>query len=67
MNKPPRPHSPPAVDRRKAERRVHDGEPPGRHDRRRGVEARQPEVVEIEMSNSEWTALTDLPLTPRKP
>ena len=48
------------VDRRKA-----DVPYPGK-DRRRGVESRKPEVVELEMSNSEWTALTqDFPPTVR--
>ena len=46
------------VDRRKA-----DVEYPGK-DRRRGVESRKPEVVELDMSNSEWTALNQDPSTP---
>jgi hypothetical protein len=46
------------VDRRKA-----DVAYPGK-DRRRGVESRKPEVVELDMSNSEWTALTQGPPTP---
>jgi hypothetical protein len=47
------------VDRRRA-----DVGPPGKHDRRRGVESRKPEVVELDMSNSEWTALNQDPSTP---
>ncbi len=46
------------VDRRKA-----DVEYPGK-DRRRGLESRKPEVVELDMSNSEWTALNQDPSTP---
>jgi hypothetical protein len=46
------------VDRRKA-----DVAHPGK-DRRRGVESRKPEVVELDMSNSEWTALNQDPPAP---
>ena len=46
------------VDRRKA-----DVPYPGK-DRRRGVESRKPEVVELDMSNSEWTALNQDPSKP---
>ena len=46
------------VDRRKA-----DVEYTGK-DRRRGVESRKPEVVELDMSNSEWTALNQDPPKP---
>ena len=46
------------VDRRKA-----DVAYPGK-DRRRGVESRKPEVVELDMSNSEWTALNQDPPAP---
>ena len=46
------------VDRRKA-----DASYAGK-DRRRGVESRKPEVVELDMSNSEWTALNQDPSTP---
>jgi len=57
---------PPAPsDRRSgADRRRADVGPPGKHERRRGVESRKPEVVELDMSNSEWTALTQDPSTP---
>ena len=41
------------------DRRRRDIGPPGRHERRRGVEARKPEVVELELSESEWAALSD--------
>jgi hypothetical protein len=44
-----------------ADRRRVDGSPPGKHERRRGVEPRKPEVVEREMSNSEWNALSHEP------
>jgi len=56
---PPRPAR---ADRRSGvDRRKVDVEYAGK-DRRRGVESRKPEVVELEMSNSEWTALSqDLP------
>ena len=48
------------VDRRSGvDRRVMDkGPPPGKAERRRSVEPRKPDVVEIEMSNSQWSALT---------
>ena len=45
------------VDRRKV-----DVGPPSRHERRRSLESRKPDVVEIEMSNSEWGALAHKPL-----
>ena len=35
-------------------------------DRRRSVDSRKPEVVELDMSNSEWTALTQPPEPPPK-
>ena len=45
-------------DRRSgADRRKVDIAPPGKVDRRRSVESRQPDVTEIEMSPSEWGAL----------
>ena len=53
---------PPPSDRRTgADRRRVEALPPGKRDRRLGLEARKPEVVEIDMSNSEWAALSDLP------
>ena len=52
-------------DSGRAERRIGDDRrrrdvgPPGRHERRRDVEARKPEVVELEISESEWAALNE--------
>ncbi len=40
--------------------------PPGKVDRRRSVDSRKPDVVELDMSNSEWTALTQVPEPPSK-
>jgi hypothetical protein len=52
-------HNPARAERRTGEdRRRRDVGPPGRHERRRGLEARKPEVVELEISESEWEALT---------
>ena len=49
---------PQADNRRSGEdRRKHDALPPGQKERRRSVEPRKPDVIEREMSNSEWTAL----------
>jgi hypothetical protein len=42
------------TDRRRA-----DKGPPGRADRRRVVEPRKPEVAELNVSDSEWGALTE--------
>ena len=42
------------TDRRRA-----DKGPPGRVDRRRVVEPRKPEVAELNVSDSEWGALTE--------
>ena len=55
--------APPAVDRRiGADRRHADAPlPAGKRDRRRGLEARKPEVHEIDMSPSEWAALLEPP------
>jgi len=44
------------------DRRRIEGAPPGKHDRRRGLEPRLPEVVELDMTNSEWMSLGDDPL-----
>ncbi len=66
MNRIPRPPTPPAADRRKGERRQRDGDPPGRHERRKGIEPRQPEVSELDLSHSEWAAISDLPPAPPK-
>ena len=48
-----------------ADRRNADDDPPGKYDRRRGLESRQPEVVELDLSDSEWVALTK-PAAPAK-
>ena len=53
------------VERRKGvDRRRIDAGHPGKHERRRGVESRKPDVVELEMSNSEWSALMGVPTAP---
>lgn len=41
------------VDRRKAD----VGPPPGKRERRRGIEPRQPEVQELQLTDSQWGAL----------
>jgi hypothetical protein len=46
------------------DRRQGDKGPPGRVDRRRVVEPRKPEVAELNLSDSEWGALTDAAFTP---
>ncbi|HWI12134.1 MAG TPA: hypothetical protein VNU48_12450 [Burkholderiaceae bacterium] len=46
------------------DRRRIEGTPPGKHDRRRGLEPRLPEVVELDMTNSEWMSLSDDPVPP---
>lgn len=47
------------VDRRRV-----DLERFGRPERRHGVEARRPEVIEREMTNSEWLELSAEPVVP---
>ena len=47
-----------------ADRRRLDVVAPGKPERRRNVESRKPEVVELEMSSSEWGALAHDPLKP---
>ncbi len=49
------------VDRRKV-----DVARPGKPERRRNLESRKPDVVEREMTNSEWGALTHEPPPPRE-
>jgi hypothetical protein len=45
-------------DRRSGrDRRQQDILPPGRRDRRQGIEPRKPEVTEVEMTPEEWEAL----------
>jgi|APDOM4702015118_1054815.scaffolds.fasta_scaffold80313_2 hypothetical protein len=56
--------STPAVDRRSGvDRRKVDKGPPGGRERRVGIEPRRPEVVEREVSPSEWDSLHE-PLPP---
>ncbi len=56
---------PGSVERRNGvDRRRIDASHPGKHERRRGVESRKPDVVELEMSNSEWSALMGIPTVP---
>ena len=47
------------VDRRsgKDRRQVEEGPPPGKPERRRGLEPRQPDVIELQLTDSEWSAL----------
>jgi hypothetical protein len=53
------------ADRRSGlDRRVEDKGPPGKSDRRRLIEPRKPEVVELELSDSDWAALTQSPPPP---
>jgi len=60
-------HPQPEGDRRSGrDRRRADRGPPGKIERRRSVEQRAPDVVEREMSNSEWDALQTQPLPLRK-
>jgi hypothetical protein len=48
------------IERRSGkDRRQVDAGPPGRHERRRSVESRQPEIVELKLSDSQWGALID--------
>jgi len=62
MDKPRTNKPSPASDRRLgADRRHVDGNPPTKHDRRRGLESRKPEVVELDMTDSEWGALAQEP------
>lgn len=63
---PPNPLRPlPAKDRRSgADRRRVDLERFDRPERRHGVEARKPEVIEREMTNSEWLELSAEPVLP---
>jgi hypothetical protein len=50
---------PPHGDRRSGvDRRKVDAGPPGKVERRRSLESRKPDVIEITMSDSEWGALS---------
>ena len=70
VKSPPKPGTrvlPQQKDRRLGDdRRLVDVDRPGERDRRRGLEPRMPEVIELEMSHSEWGALSELPPTPSK-
>ncbi|HEY9239260.1 MAG TPA: hypothetical protein VIP10_10525 [Burkholderiaceae bacterium] len=60
MSKAPAKPQPAEAERRTGvDRRRVEGKPPGKHERRRGIESRKPEVSEVEMSHSEWAALSD--------
>ena len=62
------PRKPSTTERRSgSDRRKVDMLPPGKVDRRRSVDSRKPEVVELDMSNSEWTALSGVPVPPVPP
>jgi hypothetical protein len=53
------------TDRRAGkDRRTAEVGPPGKRERRTALEARKPQVVELEMSPSEWAAFNDLPPAP---
>jgi hypothetical protein len=55
----------PGFDRRSGlDRRVEDKGPPGKSDRRRLIEPRKPEVVELQLTDSDWAALTRSPPAP---
>jgi hypothetical protein len=50
----------PPVERRACkDRRKAENGPPSRHERRTTLEARRPQVVELEMSPSEWAMFDD--------
>jgi hypothetical protein len=49
-----------------ADRRKIDAELVGRRDRRRGLESRKPEVAELDMSDSDWSALVQAAPAPKK-
>jgi hypothetical protein len=49
----------PANRRSGEDRRRTDGEPPGKRDRRCSLEPRKPDVIELDMSDSEWSALSE--------
>lgn len=59
MTKAPAPTTPrPPAERRSGhDRRRRDAAPPGGWERRRNVEARKPEVIELEISPSQWDEL----------
>lgn len=59
----------PPIDRRRGSdrRRIDQGPPRGR-DRRVGLEPRKPEVIEVDMTDSDWARLQDgaVPLPPKE-
>jgi hypothetical protein len=56
------------VERRAGkDRRTTEAGPPGKRERRTTLEARKPQVVEVEMSSSDWALFTDAPLPPGAP
>lgn len=58
----------PGAERRSGQdRRRVEGSPPGRHERRRKAEARQPDVTELDMTSSEWMALNQQFVPPAPP
>jgi hypothetical protein len=60
------PQSAPVERRSGVDRRQHEGSPPFKAERRRGIEPRRPEVTELEMTPSQWDTLhSDLPGDPR--
>lgn len=54
---PPPPPRPPADRRSGKDRRRKELLPPGNPERRRSIEPRQPDVVELELSPSQWAEL----------
>jgi hypothetical protein len=65
----PLPTSPARPDRRRGSdrRKVDKGPPAGTRDRRVHMEARKPEVQEVDISPSDWASLADLPPPAPKP
>jgi hypothetical protein len=49
-----------------ADRRQIDADLTGKRDRRRGLESRKPEVAELDMSDSDWSALVQAATAPAK-
>lgn len=63
-----KPQGKPPIERRSGrDRRQVDKGPPNGRERRLGMEPRKPEVVELEMTTSEWAALSELPSEPPAP
>ena len=55
------PAAPPVERRAGKDRREAEIGPPSRHERRTTLEARRPQVIELEMSPSEWAMFGDPP------